>query len=293
MNPHPVRVPLCPSVFAALTILCASFMAAAQEAPVPVLVTVPPQGYFVARIAGDQAAVEVLVPPGQSHESFELTPRQMERIARAQVFFRTGLMVEEHLLPKLKAAGPKMRVVDSRDGIDLLPIDPEHPQAGTDPHVWLDPVRVKTQAAKIAQVLSELRPGQATAFQERLRAFQADLDAIAKEIQTLLEPLRGRTVFVYHPAYGYFLQRFGLKQAAIEQEGKEPSLRHIQAVQQAIRDDKARCLFVQPQDATKTAEALAANAGIRTAPLDAVAADYLENLRKMARAIQEGLRRAN
>jgi len=262
---------------------------AQTDAPIRVLVTLAPQADFVKRIAGDQAVAEVLVPPGQSHETYEVTPKQMERIGQSRAFFRVGLSIETGLLPKLESVCPGLRAVDMREGLQLLPMGPDG--GGMDPHIWLDPVRVKIQAAAMATALSAIRPEQAPLFQANLKKFQQDLDAVTAEIQSLLTPVQGRTMYVYHPAYGYFADRFGLRQEAVEQEGKDPGLRHVQAVAESMRKEGARVLFVQPQFSSKTSEAVAAETGARVVALDPLPRDYIKDIRTMAQTILEGLRR--
>ena len=279
----------------AAILLFSGAVAAVAEAPVHVLVSVAPQADFVKHIAGDAAVAEVLVPPGQSHETYEVTPKQMARIGESQAFFRVGLSIETGLLPKLQSVCPGLRVVDMREGVQLLSMGPDsagHAHGdGMDPHIWLDPVRVKTQAAAMAATLSALRPEQAALFQANLKKFEVALDALTVELQTTLAPVKGRTLFVYHPAYGYFADRFGLRQEAVEQEGKDPGLRHVQSVAESMRKEGARVLFVQPQFSSKTSEAVAAETGARVVALDPLPKDYIKDLRGMAQTILEGLRR--
>lgn len=277
------------ALLAGATLLVAGAAMAATDGPIRVLVTVAPQADFVKRIAGDLAVAEVLVPPGQSHETYEVTPKQMERIGQARAFFRVGLSIETGLLPKLESVCPGLRVADMRKGLQLLPMG--HDGGEMDPHIWLDPVRVKTQAAAIAATLAAVRPEEAALFQANLQKFQEDLDRVTAEIQTLLAPVRGRTMYVYHPAYGYFADRFGLRQEAVEQEGKDPGLRHVQAVAESMRKEGAQVLFVQPQFSSKTSEAVAAETGARVVALDPLPKDYIKDLRTMAQTILEGLRR--
>ncbi len=286
-----------------IVLVLAAGTAFAGESPGPVraLVTIAPQADVLRQVGGAEVEVSVLVPPGQSHETYEVTPRQMEAMGRAEVFFTIGLALEKNLELKLSSASPGLRIVSMREGVSLLPMDSgdgdaaghghAHGHDGMDPHIWLDPVRVKTQAAVAAKTLSELRPEKAAFFEGNRKQFEAALDALTVEIQTMLEPVRGRALFVYHPAYGYFTNRFGLRQVAIEQDGKEPGLKHIQAVVEAIRAEGSGALFVQPQLSGRSASMVASEAGVRTVTLDPLPVAYANDLRALARAVLEGLRR--
>ena len=87
----------------------------------------------------------------------------------------------------------------------------------------------------------------------------------------------------------YFADRFGLKQAAVEKEGKTPTLGNIQAIAQSIAREGVRALFVQPQFSTDTAEAIARTAGIDVVRLDPLARDYPANLKRMAKQVRAAL----
>jgi zinc transport system substrate-binding protein len=97
--------------------------------------------------------------------------------------------------------------------------------------------------------------------------------------------LRGKTFFVFHPAWGYFADEYGLKQVAIEQEGKEPSDEEATALQRSARQQGVKVVFVQPQIASRGAEAVARAIGARVEVLDPLAPDVLDNLVRAARAI--------
>ena len=95
---------------------------------------------------------------------------------------------------------------------------------------------------------------------------------------------------VFHPAYGYFLKAYGLKQKAVESGGKDPGPRQLAHLLEEAREHKAKVIFVQPQFSTATARALAAELDAAVVPLDPLSEDYLANLERMAAAIAEGLR---
>ena len=294
-----------------LSLVLFSAPAAAQSQPaekVPpklnVVVSILPQACFVQRIAGQDADVTVLVGPGQSPHVYEPTPKQVTALADAQVFFTVGLPFEDTLLPKVRASFPQLKIVDTRAGIPLraMTVDErvgeeahgEHgEEAGApDPHIWLSPKLVKIQAATMCDALCQLVPGRAAEFRKNLAAFQADLDRVDAEIAAALAPLKGARFFVFHPAFGYFADAYGLKQVPVEIEGKEPSARQIAALIEAARQARVRVIFVQPQFSTRSAEAIAQAIGGAVVPLDDLPRDYLKNLEEMAEKLKSGLARS-
>ena len=126
-----------------------------------------------------------------------------------------------------------------------------------DPHIWLNPLLVKTQARTICDALVELDPQHAADYRKNLAAFEADLDRVHAEIAATLAPLKGRELFVFHPAFGYFADAYGLKQVPVEIEGKEPTAKQLAELIARAKADHVKVIFVQPQFSRKSAEAIA------------------------------------
>ncbi|MHC4777834.1 MAG: metal ABC transporter solute-binding protein, Zn/Mn family [Planctomycetota bacterium] len=267
-----------------------------------VFVGILPLADFVERIGGDRVAIEVLVPPGQSPATYEPTPRQMARLGEGAVLFRTGSPFESRFVEKLKSVHGKLPLVDLREGIELMEMGDEHchhegehgeescSEDLTDPHIWLDPIRAKTMAAHICETLKNLAPEHEKEFKARLAEFVKELDMIHDRISKILAPLKGREIFVFHPAYGYFAKRYGLEQVAVETGGKEPGPKRLANLIEMARERRVKVVFVQPQFSRKSAEAVAKAIGGAVVPMDPLARDYLRNLEAMATQVEKGLR---
>jgi zinc transport system substrate-binding protein len=263
-----------------------------EEVKLSLFVSILPQAYFVERVGGSHVEVEVLVGPGQSPATFELTPQQMAKLTQADAYFRIGLPFEKRLVGKIQAALSGLRVVDTRQGIQLRTMEHEHHNDGSDPHIWLDPMLVKVQAATVCEELCRLDPVNATVYKQNLKAFKADLDEVDARLTQALEPLRGRKFYVFHPSYGYFGDAYGLTQVAVEVEGKEPGARRLAALIDQAKEDSVKVIFVQPQFSAGSAEAVAQAIGGVVVPIDPLARDYLKNLEDIAEKIVRGLAKA-
>ena len=291
--------------FAASVLCCGLVSGASLKATVSIL----PQAYLLDRIGGDAVDVEVLVPPGQSPATYTVSARQMARISTSVVFFRVGVPFENALLPKLRDMMPDLRIVDTRQGIVLRSMshvhehEHEHEHApqdepdgvkpgdhgGKDPHSWLDPRNAAVQAETMCNTLCRLAPDHADGFRRNLSALRAELTDLHERIEAQLRPVRGKTFMVFHPAFGYFADAYGLRQVPIETEGKSPSARQLARVIAQARGDDVQVIFVQPQFSRKAAEVIAKAINGTVVPIDALARDYVANLERMASAIAEGL----
>jgi zinc transport system substrate-binding protein len=280
----------------ALTLIsaCHRGSPAADSSRLRVFVSIPPLQYFVERVGGERVQAEALVKPGQEPHTYEPTPQQVARLARARLFFRAGFPFENALVPRLESTMPELSIVDTREGITLRAMEEDEGHAGEegglDPHVWMSPPLARRQAQTIRDALIRIDPAGETAYRAGFERFAAELDQVHAELVAALAPLRGRELLVYHPAFGYFAEEYGLKQVAVETGGRQPSARELARLIELAHERGIRVVFVQPQFSQAGARAVAEAIGGAVVPLDDLPSDYLANLRDMARKIQEGLR---
>ncbi len=276
----------------------------AGAAPLEVFVSILPQKYFVERVGGDAVKVGVTVRPGQNPESYDPTPQQMVAMARAKAYFSIGVAFEDAWLPRLQAANPSMRIVDTRRGIALQPMvdnallgagqaghaSHDEPRGTLDPHIWNSPPLVKQQAATVRDALTALAPQRRAAFEQGYARFAADLDALDAEIRQTLAGKHDRRFMVFHPAWGYFARSYGLEQIPIEVEGKEPGPQALVRIIDAARRDRIRVVFVQKQFGSAAATAVARAIGGEVVAIDPLAEDFLANTRAVAQALARAMR---
>jgi len=293
-----------------------AILAALRAAPAPaadklvVAVGVAPLAYLAEQVGGDRLQVETLVGPGQSPHTFEPTARQMVRLGQAKMLFIIDLPFERVLAPKVAANNPGLRVIDLRQGLPTRHFGPaeahhhddaehhdhdaaEHHHhdhdAEPDLHVWMSPRLASQMAAAMAQAFSAADPAGRDVYQANLAALQKRLADLDQAIARALAPLRGRQVFVFHPAFGYLLDDHGLRQVAIEFEGKSPGPKRLAQLIDLAKRQRVRVIFVQPQFSDASAKALAEAIDGAVLPLDPLAHDYEANLRAMAESIAQAL----
>lgn len=262
-----------------------------------VFVSIPPQAYFVERIGRDLVSVEVLIGPGQSPEAFDPSPRLMGRLSEADLFIRVGVPFEITLLEKIGRIMPALKMIDCRDGIELLPISEVqigyshggHFHDNLDPHIWLDPVRAQTMALTIAEALSEADPLHSTDYQSNLYLLLDDLKVFHEKITTMLADCSGKRFYVFHPSFGYFAARYNLKQTAVEVGGREPGAREMVELIETARRDSIVAIIIQPQFSSKTAASVADQIGCGLVTIDPLSRDYLLNLYEIARKVKQAI----
>jgi len=267
---------------------------ALHAAPMRVFVSVLPQRLFVERIGGDGVQVEVLVGPGVSPDSFEPKAQQVVALAESQLFVRAGMPFEEAWLPRVQRLNPRLQVLDLREGAVLHPWqagdhspDHSHQPGETDPHLWTDPQQMRRHSRSLADRLIALLPEHREAIELNWKALDRELAELDASLHDQLAGLRVRAFLVFHPAWGYFAERYDLQQVAIQQADKEPGPRQLaELISQARRQD-LRLLVAQPQYNPSSAEILAREMQVRLVQVDPLDPAYFPALRQLANALQE------
>lgn len=255
--------------------------------PLRVFVSILPQEYFVERIGGGRVRVEALVEPGHNPHTYAPTPKQMARLAKARIYFRIGVPFESTIIPKLSRSIPELKIVDLREGMDLLEPDEEHAEhhghdEDMDPHTWLDPTLALQQAEVVRDTLVAFDPDGARQYTANFELLAADLRELDRTLRDILQPIAGRSIYVFHPAYGYFCRAYGLRQKAINPSGKPTGASQLARLIEEAEREQVRFIFTQPQFSDKTAETIARSIGAAVVTLDPLARDYLANMRSIA-----------
>ena len=286
--------------FIVAILICLFFEPLAQGRAYVVFVSVGPQLESVKWIGGPAVDVQALVPAGASPETFSPGARVMSALARADLYITIGAPFETVLLRKVRANFPDLKVVDGCAGMTFRKMeghhhhdhhhedDDDHEEGEHDPHVWLGLENMKHHARTVAVSLAELLPdAEHAAVDARAAEYLRELDALSAELKAKLSPLEGTEAVVYHPAFGYFLDAYGIQQKAVELEGKEPGAKYLGRVIREARHDGIHAIFVQPQFNAKAAEVISREIGGKVLPFDPLPEDYSNGLRRLAEALLE------
>ena len=264
--------------------------------PIPVFVSILPQKYFVERIGGEQVKVEVMVDPGESPATFNPNPKKMSLLSQAKLYFSIGVPFETIWIDRIQSIHSNLQFVPLHDeahdksGTDQGHGHPSrHSHGSSDPHVWTSPAKVKLMAKKIKETLVRAEPQKEKYFEANLRAFHNDLDALDRDIREILARSDNHRFLVFHPAWSYFAEDYGLEQISIEDGGKEPGARTLLKIIEKGKKLGIKVIFVQKQFSLSIAKKIAKMIGATVREMDPLAEDYLENMRLTATAISGAL----
>ena len=271
---------------AIFSLLIAGFLSACSPQPASqektLYVSILPIRSLVKEIVGEDFRIEVLVPPGASPETFEPTPRQVIGLNEAQLVFNVGLLeFETALLDKIE---DRTKIVDLSRGIVRIEGSCAHAGRngsdhahGVDPHVWTSPRALQRMAENAYEAIHARWPDSAkytanhARLQEELR--QLDLRTAEKIARSGI-----RYFIIYHPALTYYARDYGLRQEAVEADGKEPSAKRLTAlIRQARKDGIGRILY-QNQFPVSVVETIARDIGAECAEIDPLREDAIANI---------------
>ncbi|MGB4659342.1 MAG: zinc ABC transporter substrate-binding protein, partial [Mobilitalea sp.] len=126
-------------------------------------------------------------------------------------------------------------------------------------------------------------------YEQNAVDYIAQLDEVDQEIKDALKGVESKNFIVYHPAFGYIADDYGLKMYALEEEGKEATAQHLQDMIDLAKEENIKVIFYQEEIDSSQSEAFAEEIGGKTIQLAPLAADYINNLKNMAKTMAEAM----
>ncbi|AXN38484.1 adhesin [Peribacillus butanolivorans] len=206
-----------------------------------VYTTVYPLQYFTEAIGGEYVNVETVYPPGTDEHSFDPSQKDIVKMAESDLFFYIGYNLEgfvtkaEPILSKegvtTVAVGETVHLDEDEHAHENEHAHEEdgHDHGGVNPHLWLDPIYSIEMAKSIKDELSKQMPEQKGYFDSRFNELSEKLKALDEKFSTTIESGRTKKIIVSHSAYGYWEERYGLKQIGVTglTSSNEPSQKEL------------------------------------------------------------------
>ena len=287
---------------AMVSLYCIARISDARAEHIKTFVSIVPQKFFVEKIGGDLVDVSVMVLPGNSPATYEPKPKQMANLTDAKAYFAIEVPFENSWLKKIAAANPKMLIVHIEKGLEKIPMKArhheqvkhkqkaEHHHIIKDPHLWTSPPQVMLMARNILMGLLAVDPDNSPIYEANYKKFIMEIVDLDAELTEIFTGKRGLQFMVFHPAWGYFADAYGLEQVPIEMEGKDPKPAQLRELIDHAKERGVKVIFVQPQFSTKGAEIIAKAIGGEVVLADPLDPDWANNLRQQAARFKAALR---
>lgn len=274
---------------------------------VKILASIKPIQLIAVDMLGDLAEVDVLLPPGSSPHHYSLKPSSVSDIHEADLFIWGGEDLELFLAktvnqlerPALALLEPSEHDEhakehehdDEHDGEhehdgdhDMAKDDHEHEAEHADehehhhdgdPHFWMTPELALAAADKIKDRLVELYPQSAELYQQAYEGFEVRLNDTDQQLEKQLIPVRGVGFYVFHDAFGGFVEHYQLKQLGYftVDPGRKPGARRLAEIREALESKHGHCVFVEPQFKAPVVDSLTRGLDINVGRLDPLAID--------------------
>ncbi len=262
---------------------------------------IAPVSWMAAQIGGDRVACSTLIPEMQSIHSYKPTPRDIAKLQSADYYLLIGLPMETNTLLKV-LKDSKTRVIDitteikrraigAAEACDCEDDDHDHDHAHAhdhkddhkhneheqffDTHIWMSPANCAKMAEAICELLSVVDTANKKYYQANLKILLERINKVDAELKKQLAPMKGKKFLVYHPAFGYFAEHYGMTQVAVETGGKAPTPKQLEKLVSEARKENAKLIFVQPQFPQNSAKAISESLGAEIIMVNPLAADIL------------------
>lgn len=262
-----------------MTVLC-SCTSNTENNPdrLTVAVSIPPQTQFAEKVCGERADILTVIPGGYSPETYEPAPRDIVKLSNADIYFTIGVPAEEsNIIPEAGSIKTVNLASAIAEEYPELMINGER-----DPHVWLSPKRVIEMVGVMAEEMGELDPEGRDIYFSNAAAYIDEINAADQYARETLLNCPQKKIIVYHPAFGYFADEYGLEMYALEDHGKEATAAHLAEMVNFAKEENIKTVFYQHEVDPGQADAFAAEIGGVAVELSPLAENYTENIKLMA-----------
>ncbi|CAM4017056.1 zinc ABC transporter substrate-binding protein ZnuA [Vibrio neonatus] len=230
-----------------------------------------------------------LLGTAMSPHDYSLRPSDVKKLRNADLVIWFGPDLESFMTSVVKDQSNTL-AISTISGLDLRHFAEGHEHhhdhgaheghhhGNTDPHFWLGPKQAAVAAKAIASRLIELDPDNAARYNVNLDNFLNNLQLTTTEISTKLRSVKGHGYFVFHDAYGYFEDYFGLNHLGhftVSPERK-PGAKTLIEIKTRLAKGDVHCVFSEPQYTPAVIETVTRGSHVNTGVLDPLATDVEE-----------------
>ena len=295
---------------------CVIASPAAADAAVRVVASIKPVHSLVSAVMAGVGEPHLIIRGAVSPHTFSMRPSDAAMLENARVIFLIGESLETSLARPIDTLAGNARVIalSEAQGLVRRPLreggtfeahghgtDDDHDlhrRGAFDMHIWLDPVNAGAMARAIAGALSKADPTNAGTYAANTQALLRRLEEFTRQIATEVAPIRGKPFIVFHDAYRYFEDRFGLTAAgsSVVSPDRSPGVRRISELRDKIRELGVTCVFAEPQFEPRLVDVIIEGTPARTGTVDPLGATiesgpelYFTLIRNMAASFKSCL----
>lgn len=248
---------------------------------------------------------------------YQLTAADMKLLSKADVFIVNGGGIES-FLSDVAESYPDLKIVQACDGIDLLESaegtgeshndlssnedadhddhdHSEHSHGDENAHVWMNLADYQIQVQNICNGLSEADSAHAEQYAKNAQTYQGKVQELQQEAAELASQIASQLVVIFHEAYEYIVQEYGLQLAGemnLDEE-RQVSAGEVADILHSIEDNHVSVVLAEELYGTDMGEMVAKQSGVKVVYLDTLtrgdysADSYLEGMRSNIEQLKE------
>lgn len=248
---------------------------------------------------------------------YQLTAADMKLLSKADVFIVNGGGIES-FLSDVAESYPDLKIVQACDGIDLLESaegtgeshndlssnedadhddhdHSEHSHGDENAHVWMNLADYQIQVQNICNGLSEADSAHAEQYAKNAQTYQGKVQELQQEAAELASQIASQPVVIFHEAYEYIVQEYGLQLAGemnLDEE-RQVSAGEVADILHSIEDNHVSGVLAEELYGTDMGEMVAKQSGVKVVYLDTLtrgdysADSYLEGMRSNIEQLKE------
>ena len=306
------------------TAIFSSSVAYASEG-LNVVTSIKPIHSLVSAVMDGIGTPSLIVEGAGSPHTYALKPSQAKALQDADLVFWVGPAIESFLEKPIKEVASSAHTITLSDAPGLIKIEfreggnfdshddhakhddhddhAKHDDHGQfDMHMWLDPKNAKTIVNAIEEALIKADPLNIQAYKGNAVSVKRHLDKLITEVDAELGPVKGKPYVVFHDAYQYFENRFGMTSVGSITVSPEvlPGAKRVKVLREKIKSLNATCVFSEPQFEPKLIATVIENTSAGAGVLDPLGASinvgpemYFTLIRNMSKSLKECLQRGN
>lgn len=197
---------------------------------------------------------------------YQITTQDMKKLEDADVFIINGAGME-HFLDKIKANYPKLKIVDTSAGIELV-----ESHEGTNPHIWLSIDNAIKQINTINNVMTEIDENNSGVYSSNTAAFVNELTGLKSTMISEMSNIESRNIITFHEAFPYFAKDLGLNIVATIENGEHTthSPKELSEIIATVKENNVKAIFSEPQYSDKMAQTISGETGVKIYKLDSI-----------------------
>jgi len=285
---------------------------------IDIYTTVYPLQYLAEEIGGKYVHVETVYPPGTDEHTYEPSQKDIVNMTNAELFFYIGHNLEGFVTkaqPILSDEGVKTVAIGEKVNLDdeahtdnehaheeqEHSHNDDHDHGGVDPHLWLNPLYTAQMAEAIKTELTKQMPEQADYFEAHYKQLDEQLHELDTQLADTIKNGKTNEIIVSHAAYGYWEERYGLKQISVTglTTSTEPSQKELENIVRTAQEHNLKYVVFEQNISSKLTEIIQKELGAEALQLHNLAiltdsdlqenADYMSLMNKNIKTLQKAL----